>query len=185
MMWLLTSLMTHLALARVAIVGGKAQTTRRGDVLSIEARGATSYAWELFRVSNHASLLEKTALASVSRNPRFFVLPPFSLEASKTYVLQVKEAHDDDDDEQDESNSSSTHVVLSVERGSVVATIDGGQERTVDGWPVTLSAAKSFDEDALNLEEKRSPLTLFWHCRDCVSEGETAVVKSPGVVDVT
>ncbi|KAH8065092.1 hypothetical protein JL722_1996 [Aureococcus anophagefferens] len=135
--------------------GGAAglESTTRPKALSVRANAlatscdgrpmadrAVTIAWALSRVAADGRL-EATGLASTSRDPRYFKLPPYSLDAASAYALAVTA-----EDAAAGTNVTST-VDLAVGRAAVVAIVLGGDRVLPLAGAVELDASESYDED--------------------------------------
>ncbi|KAH8054672.1 hypothetical protein JL722_8613 [Aureococcus anophagefferens] len=149
------------------IVGGVVQSTTRPKALSVRANAlatscdgrpmadrAVTIAWALSR--RRDGHLEATGLADVP-DPRYFKLPPYSLDAASAYALAVTA-----EDATAGTNVTST-VDLAVGRG--VAAIALGGDRVLAG-AVELDASESYDEDVDGAYGADAGLAFAWSCDD-------------------
>ena len=110
-----------------------------------------SYDWKVFTSG------ALTNIASTSKDLSKFLLPAYSLEVDKIYVIQVNATY--------AGRSSFTSTTVNTVRGSVVAVVDGGQNRAVRmGSSLTLSGAKSYDQDVDKLFGADAGLSFEWTC---------------------
>ena len=154
------------------IVGGVVQSTTRPKALSVRANAlatgcdgrpmadrAVTIAWALSRVAADGRL-EATGLASTSKDPRYFKLPPYSLDAASAYVLAATAA-----DATAGTNVTST-VELAVGRAAVVAIVLGGDRVLPLAGAVELDASESYDEDVDGAYGADAGLAFAWSCDD-------------------
>lgn len=142
------------------IVGGNA-TTSRSSRFILEA-SCSHVEWDL------RSSGDNLATASVAHDPRYLVLPPYTLEASTTYTARAS------------SGNSSAAVQVVVGRGDVVAVIEGGTRTAPRNSTVLVSAAASYDED------NSSDLAFSWNCSWCEGDltREVVEVRVPSTLGV-
>lgn len=112
-----------------------------------------SYMWtvSLYGVQN-------LSLASVSKDPSRFLLNPFVLNVKNVYQVCVSAFTAS-------SQSSTACVSVFVERGSVVANLQGGSSRTIFSNETTLfDASSSYDEDIQSATGLDAGLMFNWSC---------------------
>jgi hypothetical protein len=112
---------------------------------------ALEYQWLIY---NGTSFL--SGLVSTSNNPRFFILPPFSLEIAQRYKVLVKVSL--------EGTAGKTYtlavVTVNILGSTPFAVIEGGNSRVISRLqPFTLDASDSADVDSPS-----SPLHFRWIC---------------------
>ena len=118
---------------------------------NISSEAILSYTWKLFKNSKY--LPHKT---SVSKNPRYFELPTYSLDTFAQYIIQVTVS------DFSSSSSNSEYVLVNVISAGVTSIIKGGSERTVSSNnSLVIDASDSRDIDH---PSPLSTLNFSWNC---------------------
>ena len=120
---------------------------------------AVAYAWRLVHLN--ADGASAVTASSTAKNPRYFKLGAHSLEASSSYALVVTVT----DWVLGTNNSAS--MFITVESGSVVAVLDGGNRVVSTSEEIVVDASRSFDEDvdpSGDEDEDENALFFQWNC---------------------
>ena len=155
---------------KVELVGGVYQTVTRWPALSVKANAiatgcdgrpaagrGVSYEWRLYNDVSEGGLID-TGLRSTSKNPAFFKLEGYSLNASANFVLAVTAT------DLVIGINAATTLLLTVEPSGVVALIKGGSRSVSILQAVVLSAAGSYDQDVEFKSGASAGLSFAWSC---------------------
>ena len=162
------------AIPTVEIIGGESREVQTKDTLSVQALAAATacdgrsleersvdYEWSIIETTTRRRLDE---LSSVSKDPRLFKLPPYTLGGME-YIVRVLVR----DTLTGAENSASTKITLVA--GQVIASIAGGDRGvSLTSDEVTLSAAGSTDDDVPDLTGNAAGLEMTWTCLKIPSE---------------
>ena len=127
------------------------------DCAGADSRKQLAYSWTLY---DGIEPCGSSSCTSVSKDNRYFNLRPYSLDALKTYTVEVEVSIPTDDG----TNAPTSSASLTFQLGSspVVASIDGGAEQKVTASdPFILDASSSYDVD---YPETPSFLSYEWTC---------------------
>lgn len=155
------------------IVGNRQRRMKRSEELVVAAQGfatdcderldrdrQVTFEWELYDESS------SVPHSSVANNPAVFKLHPFTLSTGSTYSLRVTVR-----DPLIPTLNNTAIVMISIVPGSVIAAIEGGDQRSSSvAKPLTLSATNSRDEDIPSGDNKDSDLTFLWTCETRIAE---------------
>ncbi|RYG68135.1 hypothetical protein EON64_05855, partial [archaeon] len=171
-------------LPTVALLGPSARQLKRSSILSIAAQGSIpvcansnssamryslTYSWSVSRGSANVPELN---LVSSSKDPSRFLLAAYSLQVGAIYLITASASliYPSMPALLSASTSASTQVL--VVSGDLIASIDGGNIRSVRiGQSLILNASRSFDEDIKFAFTSTHPALYFtWSCRQILPE---------------
>lgn len=158
------SVTQDLDLPEVSISGPAKLMLKRFDTVNLiavaalpscETKTALSYTWSVYK-----GLILTENIRSTAKDKRYFVLPPYTLDAGAEYTVFVQVQVGG----RQSATVAKSYVSIQVGRADVVARITGGVEQTVNGNDtVTIDAGKSLDpDDPANLKS----LQYSWNCVD-------------------
>ena len=181
----------NVLLPQLSIQGGADVTLTARDEVVVHSFGASSscteadsltsssrftYAWFVYL---DGQLQED--IVTLSNDPRVLKLAPYTLKPSLSYTVVSQVTVEPDSGSNSASPVSSTaHLILDIERGGVIAIIQGGARRThsidtplqldasfsVDEASDTSSSTSAYDDVANEGDEGAdSALAFYWSCR--------------------
>eukprot|EP01039_Chlorochromonas_danica_P009601 gene9601-10612_t len=154
----------------ISILGPSVQTVYRRDGMTLLTQSSLSlcndsnskgmklsYSWSIV---NRGGL--PLMLSSTSRDPSRFVLPRSTLQVSELYTVRVNVSVLGGSSHAQVASTSSS-VQIYVASGNVVASIAGGNQRSLRvGEKLVLDGSSSYDEDLASIDP--STLQYSWSC---------------------
>jgi hypothetical protein len=147
----------------VSIAGPKKVSTTRASALSLRAIGTVptcpgtvqerhtlSYEWKVYKGS-----VFQSSMASSSRDPRYFKLPAYSLEANAVYTVFVTASLDDEE--------ASSSITVEVGSAGVVAAITGGGRRSGSTTSLIEFESASYSVD---YPDNETAISYSWSCSE-------------------
>ncbi|KAJ8614603.1 hypothetical protein CTAYLR_004950, partial [Chrysophaeum taylorii] len=168
----------------VKIVGGtEGKSVLRPDALSVKADATATvcgnayesasqrldYEWSLAFYDDGGS---STGIESTSRDPRFFTLDSYTLDAATDYLLSVRVS------DELTGNFSSESVRVSCGLSDLEVVISGGSRSVPQRGIEIISAAASEDPDVQGVTGAAAGLAFEWNCTNLDDHEDTSCITA-------
>lgn len=137
---------------RLSLVGDAYTSECSGTI----SRSKLSFVWTIYE---NGVLLTDTVFQSVSKDPREFLLEKYTLSVGSIYTITLTVTHSDS------KKYSSASVEVAVVQGAIIAVVDKAAAfglRVTE--TITISGAKSFDQDYTNVIGSAAGLSFSLGC---------------------